>query len=61
VAIDITDLSNVHITKRVAEIYPVENQMFPEFATGYFECVDTAKGYVAGWEKVNLSNPKCYR
>jgi hypothetical protein len=36
------------------------NQDFPpEF--GYFECVDTTKGTVVGWEKKTLKRPECVR
>jgi len=61
VSLDISDLSNITITKRVKNMYPLENQLYPEFATGYFECVDTTRGYVHRWERVTLIDPKCYR
>lgn len=61
VAFDISDLSNITLTKRVKDVYPTKNQMYPEFATGYFDCVDTNLGYVTNWVKKTLKNPKCYR
>jgi len=62
VALDLSDLSDVKVTKRIKNIIPKENQLYPEFASNtYFECVDTTKGYVIGWESVQLSNPKCYK
>ena len=61
VAIDISDLSNIKLTNRVKNIYPVQNQYYPEFATGYFECTDASKGYILKWEKAKLKSPKCYR
>ena len=61
VALDIHNLNDIHLTKRMKDIYPVENQLYPAFASGYFECVDTTKGYVLRWVKATLQNPKCYR
>ena len=61
VAFDISNPSNITFKKRIKNLYPVQNQMYPEFATGYFECVDTTKGYVLRWEKVNMEKPDCFR
>ncbi|MFC2111105.1 hypothetical protein ACFLQ5_01495 [Bacteroidota bacterium] len=61
VALDITNLSNITVKKRLKDIYPMEDQLYPESVTGYFECVDPSKGYVLRWEKVILENAKCYR
>jgi len=35
--------------------------MFPAGYSGYFECVDSEKGVVIGWEEATLSNPECWR
>jgi hypothetical protein len=61
VAFDVKNVSNITFTKRVKDVYPLTNQFYPEFASGYFECVDTTKGYVLRWEKTILNSPKCYR
>lgn len=61
VAFDISDLANINLTKRVKNVYPTSIQLYPDFATGYFECVDTNLGYVTNWVKKTLKNPKCYR
>jgi len=61
VAFDVSDVTNIHYKNRVKDIYPLENQMYPNFATGYFECADTTKGYVLRWEKTMLTSPKCFR
>ncbi|OIO99232.1 MAG: hypothetical protein AUJ98_11595 [Bacteroidetes bacterium CG2_30_33_31] len=61
VAFDISNMSNIQFIKRLKNIYPLINQLYPEFATGYFECADTTKGYILRWEKSTLTNPKCYR
>ncbi len=61
VALDISDLSNIKLTKRVKNLYPIINQYYPEHGTGYFECADSTKGYIVRWEKARLKSPKCYR
>lgn len=61
VAFDMSNVNNISFQKRVKNIYPITSQLYPEFTTGYFECVDTTKGYVLRWEKTILSSPKCYR
>jgi len=61
VAFDVSDVSNIQYKNRVKDLYPLENQLYPNFATGYFECADTTKGYVLRWEKATLESPKCYR
>ena len=61
VAINITNLDSVFITKRIPNVYQSYSQMFPDFVNGYFECVDTTKGFVVGWYKTMLNNPKCFR
>lgn len=61
VAIDITDLNNIQVVKRVENVYPEGEQLFPESYTGYFECVDTKNGFVVGWETVVLHSPECWR
>lgn len=61
VTFDVRNVNNISFEKRVKNVYPLQNQMYPPFATGYFECVDTTKGYVLRWEKTILHNPKCYR
>ncbi len=61
VAFDVSDVTNITFKTRVKDVYPLTSQFYPEFATGYFECVDTTKGYVIGWEESTLNYPKCYR
>jgi len=61
VAFDVSNPVDIKFKKRIKNVYPLNKQMYPEFATGYFECVDTTKGYVLRWEKATLENPKCYR
>jgi len=61
VTIDINNLDNVSISSRISNVYDIRKQMYPDFANGYFECVDTTKGFVIGWYKTELINPKCRR
>ncbi len=61
VAFDISDFNNITMVKRIKDVYPLENQMYPDFATGYFECADTSKGYIIRWELRELDKPKCFR
>jgi len=60
VAIDISDPTNPTVISRIPNVYNYVHQMYPQ-EDGWFECVDTSKGLVVGWQKVQLENPKCYR
>jgi hypothetical protein len=57
VAIDIKDLNHLKILSR-ANIWSL---VVPNEGGTYFECIDTTKGPVIGWDETTLSNPKCYR
>jgi hypothetical protein len=59
--LDISDVNNITLDKRIKDVYPVVNQMYPAEYTGYFECADTSKGLVIGWEEGQIPSPKCYR
>jgi hypothetical protein len=61
VAIDISNLDNPVVKSRIPNVYDEVKQMFPDFVAGYFECVDPSKGFVIGWTKTKLTNPKCRR
>ncbi len=61
VVLDISDFNTIQVVNRISNIYPPVEQNFPEFHTGYFECVDPSKGTVIGWESALLDNPKCRR
>ena len=61
IALDISDLSNITVKKRIKDVYPLEDQFYPDGVSGYFECVDPDKGYVLRWEKAILENAKCYK
>lgn len=61
VAIDISNLDNITLLKRVEGLYPELDQESPEAYEGYFECVDQTKGAVVGWETALLDNPQCWQ
>lgn len=58
IVIDITDPALPAYKNRIRNVFPV--QQFPD-EFGAFECVDTEKGIVVGWEKTELVNPKCFK
>ncbi len=59
VAIDISNPSDLKILKRLEKVLPYPE--YPPYENVKFECVDPAKGYVIGWDYVELDNPKCFR
>jgi len=58
VIIDISDLGNVKLLKRMENAFKLENLDQPPMS-GYFECIDPQKGKIVGWEKKLLHYPKC--
>jgi hypothetical protein len=57
---DISDPKAPKLTKKIADAIPVNN--YPPYQNIYFECVESKKGVVIGWEKVPMSQkPRCYR
>jgi hypothetical protein len=61
ISLDIADPANIQVVNRVTNALPQGPQNFPTEVGVYFECVDPAKGLVAGWERTTLQNPKCRR
>ena len=59
VAIDISNLQNIRVTKRVENVY--EQLNYPDMTRVRFECADASKGVVVGWVKTESKNLKCYR
>jgi len=59
--IDISDIDDVKEINRVEGVYPPRSQAYPDFYTGYFECIDPAQGFVMRWEAATLTNPACQR
>jgi hypothetical protein len=61
VALDISDVNNIQLSKRIKDVYPITNQLYPTGYSGYFECADTTKGFIVGWIEADLIEPQCYR
>ena len=61
VALDISDLENIEVVKRVENLYPEHDGYYPQNYEGYFECADPEQGVIVGWEEAELTNPKCRR
>lgn len=61
VTIDISDINDIKVVKRLPGIQGGVSQKYPEFYEGYFECVEEGKGVVIGWETAMLIDPKCWR
>ncbi len=59
--IDISDINDVKEINRVEGVYPPQSQAYPDFYTGYFECIDPSQGFVMRWEAATLTNPACQR
>lgn len=61
VAIDVSGLQNISVTKRIEGVYTMPNQYYPEdvpYGT-WFECSDPDKGIVVDWVQAELDNPYC--
>jgi hypothetical protein len=57
---DISDPKAPKLVKKVADVIPTKN--YPPYNNVYFECVESKKGIVTGWEKVPMSKrPNCSR
>jgi hypothetical protein len=60
VVIDIRDISNPAVVKRMDNAFPYISQEFPP-QSGYFECPDPSKGIVVAWELQTVKSPNCRR
>ena len=61
VAVDVSSLQTLTVTKRIAGVYKFPNQHYPEnvpYGTS-FECADTEKGIVEEWVEAELVDPRC--
>ena len=58
--IDISNPSDIKLVSTIKEIYKENPESdFPLNYRGHFECVDSSKGFVIGWEEQLITNPKC--
>ncbi|MFQ3213748.1 MAG: hypothetical protein ACI9C9_001278 [Marivirga sp.] len=58
-AIDIGNLNAIRVVSAIKNVFPFAQQ-YPQVSGTYYECPDPAKGVVVAWEKVTLTQPKCY-
>lgn len=65
VVINATDISNVREVARTPGVFPDLALQYPPKPDAntmiYFECPDSKKGIVIGWEKKTINNAKCRR
>jgi hypothetical protein len=52
-------VSGSPVLRRVANAFPAALNSLPLGSNVYFECPDPAKGYVSGWTRTTVKNPKC--
>jgi hypothetical protein len=58
----VISISNLPAVKEVSRIPHIRNEEpYPPYKDIYFQCADTTKGIVTGWEKQLVENPKCRR
>lgn len=60
-AINIQDIMEINVSKRIEDVYDLDIDQFPLAYNGYFDCVDNTKGIVVAWEEALLKNPKCIK
>lgn len=62
IAIDISDIQNIQVSKRIEGVYKLPSQTYPEnvpYGT-YFECAESDRGIVVGWEPTQIQNLECW-
>lgn len=61
VTLDIHDIDNIHVVDRISNYKNRDDiAQYPPSYSGYFQCPDTEKGLVVGWEEAEIENPDCY-
>lgn len=58
VVVDISNIQNVTVVKRMASVFEIADVNGPP-ESGYFKCIDPNKGEVIGWKKEMLYSPNC--
>lgn len=61
VVLDIKNLYDIKIKKRIPNTFRDIYNQSPPYSNTYFECIDTSKGMIIGWEEAELTNPKCFK
>lgn len=59
VALNVADPRNVRLVKRIENAFPYS--AYPPMRNVRFECPESDRGLVIGWEKIDLKNAQCYR
>lgn len=59
VALNVADPMNVRLMKRIENAYPVVT--YPAMRNIRFECPESSKGLVVGWQKSDDKNVNCWR
>jgi len=58
--IDISNFANIKLSSVIRDQYQPELlEFYPLDYKGYFECYNSSKGILKGWEKSELINPYC--
>ena len=59
--IDISNLENIVFVSHIPNQYKLtkEVDIAPDNFKGWFECYDSSKGMLLGWEEKTLVNPRC--
>lgn len=62
-AIDVSDPENVQVISRDNSVLFASeaNSLVPPQGGYYFECPDTNKGSIVGWQLTTIENPKCFK
>ncbi len=58
---NLANIASPKLVHRIPDAFPVIDQTFPPFDNTAFECADSTKGIVIGWESKMITNPKCRR
>ncbi|GAB3643451.1 hypothetical protein [Spirosoma arcticum] len=59
VALNVADPRNVRLVKRIENAFPYT--AYPPMRNVRFECPDSDKGLIVGWEKTDQKDAQCYR
>lgn len=60
VAINIADISAPKVADRISGAFHIFDAVYPP-GSGWYECIDSRKGKVVGWEIKSLTRPQCNR
>ena len=61
VVLNISNISNITVSARIENAFPIPDVQYPPQTNVYFECADNSKGPILGWEMKKINNPKCKR